>query len=139
MSKTPMREIKFRAWNGIEMVYDVIVGRFGAFYVNPYNNGIDEKDSACLTPFNTKYPESIPIMQFTGLIDMNGKDIFEGDILKLPNGSFVDVRFESGCFEILNEPLSYDFDSEIPIKCYPSHYAEVIGNIYENPELLNHP
>lgn len=57
-----MRDIKFRVWNDIEMVYDVMVGKFGVFYVNPSNNGIDEKDAASLSPYNTKYSNDIPLM-----------------------------------------------------------------------------
>lgn len=53
------REIKFRVWNGLEMVYDVISGRFGTFYVNPDNNGIDQNDSASLSPYNTKYHDNV--------------------------------------------------------------------------------
>ena len=77
------REIKFRVWNGSEMVYDVIVGIFGIFYVNRGNTfGLDENDSASLTPFNTRYPDNTPVMQFTGLKDKNGKEIYEGDIIQ---------------------------------------------------------
>ena len=79
-----MREIKFRIWNGTEMVYDVTVGKFGAFYVNPGDkgNGLDPNDSASLTPFTTKYSDDTNVMQSTGIKDRNGKDVYEGDLVK---------------------------------------------------------
>lgn len=132
------REIKLRVWTGNHMEYDVIAGRFGVFYVNPENgNGLDPKDSASLTPCNTKYPDDIPLMQFTGLLDKNGKEIYEGDIVKqiFPAGpkkkdgmiEEIDVvKFESGQFEV----------DSIPLYVSEDFYVEVIGNIYENADLL---
>lgn len=82
-TKNDMIDIRFRIWNGREMIYDVMVGKFGAFYVNPGSkgNGLDENDSASLTPFNTKYPDSTPVMRYTGFPDCNGVDIFQGDLV----------------------------------------------------------
>lgn len=135
-----MREIKFRAFNGMGMEYNVVAGKFGHFYVNPYNNGMDEKDSTSLTPFNTKYEDTVPLMQFTGLKDKNGKEIYEGDIISSDNFSsnlvigysnekaaFVGSRTNS--FKISE---IYNFLDDIVI----DDNWEVIGNIYESPELL---
>jgi len=58
------------------------------------------------------------LMQFTGLKDKNGKEIYEGDILKHNQGNYA-IEFIAGAF-------SYDENNEL----------EVIGNIYENPDLL---
>lgn len=141
------REIKFRVWNGLEMVYDVISGRFGTFYVNPDNNGIDKNDSASLSPYNTKYHDNVPVMQFVGIKDKNGNDIYEGDILKYHYNrilkkedygyeedlSFEDIGeivFEDGCFIVKNEHFVSTLDSNEDIE------FTVIGNIYQNHELL---
>lgn len=129
------RDIKFRVWNGFEMVRDVAVSRFGVFYVNPSNNGLDPKDSASLTPFTTRYHNDTPVMQYTGLIDKNGIDIYEGDLLFSQRISevsedqwIVDVVYEQGsfCYGWHGDPLE-------EIEC--SREMEIIGNVYQNPEL----
>ena len=76
-------------------------------------------------------------LQNTGLHDKNGKEIYEGDILKLTNGGEIrigKVIYEYSGFTIdvinMNKPYGR--------VCFsmPKRYIEVIGNIYENPELL---
>lgn len=128
------RELEFRAWNGETMNHNIIVGKFGAFWVNPgaKNNGLDENDSASLTPFNTKCSESTVIMQYSGINDKNDKRIYEGDIFKLGAEKEVfEVRFKHGCFMAFCNGKQYGLIGELQI-CF----IDVIGNIYQNAGLL---
>ena len=104
----------------------------------------------------------IHLMQSTGLLDKNGKEIFEGDILKFNdewneycNEGYVDGSVEGiNYVEVVRGEACFDFgktrydDSSIFIRMEDEHLSfaelissedfdfEVIGNIYENPELL---
>lgn len=81
------------------------------------------------------WPDRYELMQYTGLLDKNGKEIFEGDILmnkgkKLFSYKPLVVEFFNGAFEAkLNDNTYYRLN-------HCTHNSEVIGNIYENPELL---
>lgn len=85
------------------------------------------------------------IVQFTWLLDKNWNPIFEGDILGIPHSddtSICDIVFKDGCFKkhfiIDDEDLKLNDPKEI-YTLYDSVDKEiwtVIGNIYENPELL---
>jgi uncharacterized phage protein (TIGR01671 family) len=139
-----MKNLKFRAFTGTMMQYDVMVGKFGAFYINPglKGDGLDQNDSACLTHFNTIFSEQTPIMQSTGIKDINDKEIFEGDIIKR---HFKDGKTDhflispvvwveglaaySISADLLNNRMFQEFDNHDELR------FEVIGNIYENPEL----
>ncbi len=137
-----MRELKFRVWTGLSMEYNIMVGFLGAFYVK----GIDETDSASMSPFNTRYADACPVMQFTGCKDRTGKDIYEGDILRCPTYStvtgkgFKSTRTKEMVFSV-KEYLSYfgygftlDGDYDNNYRGMPKEAdCEIIGNIYENP------
>ena len=147
-----MREIKFRAWGSEtkEMIY------FGLFEAGYFPKG--EHDLHLIPKEN--------IMQYTGLEDKNGQEIYEGDILRFgkrahekgcycdhcwpdcPEGTIVLVVWISSGFQII-PPDAYPERDGICQECAsyggllsPNHemkigyFAEVIGNVCENPDLI---
>lgn len=126
-----MRQLKFRIWNGQQMEYNIMAGFLGAFYVQ----GIDEKDSASMSPFNTKYHEDTPVMQFTGLTDKNGKKVYEGDIVEVDNGPISVITtciFETGQFGLVDNT----FGNWTRQLYHQKERLTIIGNIFENADLL---
>lgn len=124
-----MRIIKFRAKAAAgEWVY-------GDLHLNtPIPHIHDEKMSK--RPIQTE-----TIGQFTSLYDKNRKEIYEGDILfpgyiSGAKGLFelLEVRFVRGVFAFLWEG---NLDMECPTTAPTHEWAEVIGNIYDNPGLMN--
>jgi uncharacterized phage protein (TIGR01671 family) len=129
-----MREIKFRAfikkkrkmyygWN-IVPDYDVLKGNklFGWF------GDTDSKEEA----WQGYTYNQFELMQFTGLLDKQGKEIYEGDIVKTINEHIGIIEFFYGVYRT-NED-----DGKIRVLGIDIAQSniEVIGNIYENPELL---
>jgi uncharacterized phage protein (TIGR01671 family) len=151
-----MREIKFRAW-WIEK--KIILHNVHDFYdqLGDYSRGNAEEPESSFGNILFK-PDKYVVMQFTGLCDRNGKEIYEGDIVAMPfvgpMGKLIDyedfhvaVIFEHGCFGYRR----YDFHplmnwcektdgAYVPnfgnLTIIGNSTVNVIGNIHEDPELL---
>jgi len=115
-----MRTLKFRAWD------DVL-----KYYINP-NELVYRLDGYLFSrEFQEELHDAI-IEQFTGLQDKNGKDIYEGDIVKGKqwNPDTYQVGFNRGGFCFFNEGDKYYED------CKYLNQFEIIGNVHENKHLL---
>lgn len=117
-----MREIKFRAWDRIEEMFRV--ARLDMADVSLYKTLINGKAY--------DYWNDAMLMQYAGLKDSNGKDIYEGDIIKHKLGSKKTVWFKNGAFVISHENSNVYllYDLVIEDDCLTDW--EVIGNIYED-------
>ena len=132
------REIKFRAWDKEEKImYRVNSLRFWhnrqhvAFVI------VDVIEKGVARPF-TIPEESVELMQCTGLLDKNGKEIYEMDILKVDWGGLNDEYIKVNKYDkpFVMEWRGYEYPPFSRYLPMPKD-IEVIGNIYENPELLN--
>lgn len=121
------REIKFRAWDKQKNVFIpddvyVILSRtsFGAF-------GMMIEDWEDYREGEFFYDNAQELTQFTGLKDKNGKEIYEGDI--------TDEHGDRGIVKMIHGCWCTDYIELEPHPILAKRVVEVIGNIYENPEL----
>ncbi len=141
-----MREIKFRAWDKLEKRIDEVVRLDFKSKYPVMVKGISFNEDMCV------------LMQFTGLLDKNGKEIYEGDIVRVwawlnedePETNeykdykvyyddeytafMVDWEYDDVEEHSLGVAISFwDNDRDLAVDW------QIIGNIYENPELLEKP
>ena len=94
-----------------------------------------ELNDAVMNDYITAYPDEIELLQSTGLKDKNGKEIFEGDILYGYAGEdfWEIVEFDTEEGKWIRKDIWYN--SKLGLS-ENNEFMEIVGNIYENPELL---
>ena len=126
-----MRQIKFRAWFKLFEEMKPVVG-FTQYHEDNLTVYFGQVGSHTCTK------NDVVLMQSTGLKDKNGKEIYEGDIVRAKNGVQIGtvIWVESDCKYVVrwtkDNPTKMVYDSNMS----SAQWGEVIGNIYENPELL---
>lgn len=123
------RELKFRAWTGKEMVLTADFFDEHADWGQGFLRAIklDQGDGSY---------ELIPLMQFTGLKDKNGKDIYEGDLVFYEDHEW-EVVWEYDRWDMKNGD-TYVRDHDFPDDPGTTFFenALIIGNVFENPQML---
>ena len=135
-----MRKIKFRAWFEGHM-YEVAKLDFWGCPEQATCDMAGTGENGEWKELFDIYVGEVELMQYTGLKDKNGNEIYEGDIITTDlERPYLIVEYRNGAFMLnCNDGLEDYYDiffgtSEEPKEVYK--YGEVIGNIYENPELM---
>lgn len=124
------REIKFRAWHkDLKKMFKIgqITLEEGTWNFEP-----NDRD---FIGMSIPYQPSFVLMQYTGIHDKNGKEIYEGDIVEITKECVCEkgiIVFKNGCFFIkVKENLLALYNCE-----FNNYKVKKIGNIYDNPEML---
>lgn len=138
-----MRKLKFRIWDKNQSKFVQIKDNgdsLSDFYITLdgrlcYNKSIDYHENNGIYGLLGE-EENYTIQQFTGLLDKNGKEIYEGDILKVGVfGDWIDVDKHYYNKEVKFE-IKESGDTTLAGFLYIPEDREIIGNSLENPELL---
>lgn len=131
------REIKFRAWHRIEnkmCEVELLRPEHGALLIGvvPQTNQLVQLGSntyEVTAPANGRFCDLVEfeLMQFTGLTDKMGKEIYCGDVVKYPTGD-PDKPF-------MEETVEFKGGAFYPVCMEPSFNFEIIRNIYETPPI----
>ena len=135
------REIKFRAWRTDEKY--MVTSDTGVLTAlrNCYGNKGLAEQARFSNIDNQPNPNKFILMQYTGRKDINDKEIFEGDIVSFDDCTSTESGYcERGCIGVVewcNETASFEVSNRLSAESYEVlDECVIIGNIYENPELL---
>jgi len=129
------REIKFRAWLANDDLFNRM-GMYGPFSFQDIENGRDESNIRCESGAVLQEPDwgKLILMQYTGLKDKNGKEIYEGDIVRYENKKLGEIIQVLESFKVKIKSIHFDMSGA---EIYSTLDSKIIGNIYENGDLLN--
>lgn len=121
------RPIKFRAWDaGLKVMLSWGIKADGE---PRFNGWLSDRIVSRAMMYE---PDGLELMQFTGLLDKNGKEIYEGDTVRCLSGQIAEVKYDPDFaeFTLICGSMTISFNRRVCAN------QEVIGNIYDNPELM---
>lgn len=137
------REIKFRFWSGTKMFYDLPNVMECLKQQMAVWQGADPLKSYSTVAYDHEKEHGAKFLEWTGMKDKNGKEIYEGDVVKWDDRSdgkywrIADVRWEEHQWSFYDHVSKHLFGiGNFMYADSTEEDLEIIGNIHENPELL---